>query len=120
MVRPTWASALMFQAPPVVFAVAPGQSTPFVGAAAIGGCLLLERRPALAGVLLALAACIKPQAMVMAPLVLWGRWPAMGAAAGAGLALVGASLVFGLDPWLEWPAAVTRFKDIMPSVARVN
>src|SRR5262249_35509775 len=103
MARPTWANAILFLTPPVVFAAAAGQSATWLGAAMIGGCLLLDRRPALAGALLAIAACLKPQAMVMAPLLLWGRWRAMGAAVAAGCGLVAASLLFGPQLWLEWP-----------------
>jgi hypothetical protein len=120
MVRPTWANALLFLTPPVVFAVAPGQSTPLMGAAAIAGCVLLDRRPALAGALLAVAACIKPQAMVLAPVILWGRWRTIGAAVTTGLGLVAASCVFSPGLWLEWPRAVIAFGDVMPSLARVN
>lgn len=120
LVRPTWANALLFVCPAVVFAAAPGQSTTWMGAAAIGGCVLLERRPALAGVLLAIAACIKPQAMVMAPVILWGRWRTMGAAVGAGLGLMAVSCVFGPDLWLQWPKAMLTFRDVMPSLTVVN
>ena len=43
MVRPAWATAVLFIVPPVVLAVAPGQTSLLVGAAAIGGFLLIER-----------------------------------------------------------------------------
>ena len=80
-----------------------------VGAAMIGGFLWLDRRPALAGVLFAVAACIKPQMMILAPLVLWGRWRTLGWMLGAGAAMVVASLGFGLGRWLEWPHALSAF-----------
>ena len=120
MIRPTWATALLFLTPPVVFAVAPGQSTLLVGAAAIGGFLLLEKRPRLAGVLFAVAACIKPQAMILAPVVLWGRWPTVTAAMVTGLALVALSCVFGPRLWLQWPGALAGFSGIMDTTNRIN
>ncbi|HWA60297.1 MAG TPA: glycosyltransferase family 87 protein, partial [Caulobacteraceae bacterium] len=120
MVRPVWANALLFLTPCVVFAVAPGQSTPFVGAAAIAAFNVVERRPWLAGALFAVAACLKPQAMVLAPVVLWGRWRTLAGAVAAGLALMAASCVFGADLWLQWPRTLVAFRDVMPTVSRVN
>ena len=120
MVRPVWASAALFIAPPVVLAIAPGQTSLLIGAAMIGGFLLLEKRPALAGVLFAVAACIKPQAMILAPLVLWGHWRVMRWAVIAGLGLVVASLAFGPGLWLEWPQALARFGAVVPATERVN
>jgi len=120
MVRPVWANAALFMTPSLVFAVASGQSSTLLGAAAVAGFVLLDRRPALAGALLAVAACIKPQAMVLAPLVLWGRWRTMGSATATGLALVAASCVFGPELWLQWPRAIAAFQSVMPSLERVN
>jgi hypothetical protein len=120
LVRPAWATLALFIAPPVVQAIAPGQTSLIVGAAAIGGWLSLKERPALAGVLFAVAACIKPQAMVMAPLLLWGHWRAVRWAMIAGAGLVLASFVFGPGLWLEWPRALADFGRIAPATDRVN
>jgi Gpi18-like mannosyltransferase len=120
MIRPVWATAVLFIVPPVVLAVAPGQTSLLVGAAMIGGFLLLERRPALAGVLFAVAACIKPQAMILAPIVLWGQWRAVRWAMIAGLALVAASFVFGPGLWIEWLHAIGDFRAVVPATERVN
>jgi hypothetical protein len=120
LVKPAWASMALFIVPPFVLAASPGQTSLLVGAAMIGGFLNLERRPGVAGVLFALAACTKPQAMVVAPLVLFGHWRAVRWAALAGVALVAASLVFGLRLWLEWPAAIEAFRQVAPATDRVN
>ena len=119
-IRPSWAAAVLLVAPPVFFSAALGQTTLMTGAAMIGGWLLLERRPALAGVLFAVAACIKPQAMILAPLVLWGRWRTVGWMLGAGVAIVAASLAFGFGRWLEWGHALAAFAAIAPGADRAN
>ncbi len=120
LIKPAWAAAALLVVPPVFFSAALGQTTLAIGAAMIGGWLCLERRPAVAGVLFAIAACIKPQAMILAPLVLWGHWRVLGWMVGAGAALVAASLVLGLGPWLEWPHAVAAFAAVAPGADRAN
>jgi len=120
LIRPVWASLALLIVPPVVLAVSPGQTSLVVGAAMIGGWVLREKRPRLAGVLFAVAAAIKPQAMLLAPIVLWGEWRTLRWAAGAGAALVLASLAFGPGLWLEWPKAVTAFAAVVPATDRIN
>ena len=120
LIRPAWATLALLIAPPVVLAVSPGQTSLVVGAAMIGGWLLRERRPALAGVLFAISACIKPQAMVLAPIVLWGQWRTLRWAAGTGAALVLASLAFGPGLWLAWPKALAAFAAVVPATDRIN
>lgn len=120
LVRPAWLTLGLFIAPPVVLAIAPGQTSLAVGAAMIGGWLTLKDRPAVAGVLFAVAACIKPQAMLLAPIVLWGHWRAMRWAMAAGLGLVLASFVFGPDLWMQWPKALASFSHVATLTDRVN
>ena len=120
LVKPAWAALGLFIAPPVVLAISPGQTSLIVGAAMIGGWLALEKRPAAAGVLFAIAACIKPQAMILAPIVLWGHWRVWRWAAITGLALVIASFAFGPGLWLEWPRALTNFGRVLPATDRIN
>jgi hypothetical protein len=120
LVRPAWLTLGLFIAPPVVLAIAPGQTSLIVGAAMIGGWMTLKDRPALAGVLFAVAACIKPQAMLLAPIVLWGHWRAMRWALLAALGLALASLVFGPDLWLQWPRALASFNHVAPGTNRIN
>lgn len=74
----------------------------FLTAALLGGGLwLLERRPALAGILIGLLA-YKPQFGLLIPLALitGGHWRAILAAGATVLALIGAStLAFGMETW---------------------
>lgn len=120
LVKPAWATLALFIAPPVVLAISPGQTSLLIGAAIIGGWLLRERRPALAGILFGLAACMKPQALILAPVVLWGHWRLVRWAVITGLALVLASFVFGPGLWLEWPRALADFGRVLPATDRVN
>lgn len=120
MVRPAWATLALFIVPPVALAIAPGQTSLLVGAAMIGGFLLLQKRPALAGALFAAAACVKPQAMVLAPVVLWGHWRAVRWALITGLGLIVASFAFGPQLWMEWPRTLADFRGLMPAIERVN
>ena len=120
MIRPAWGAAVLLVVPPVFFSAMLGQTTLLVGAAMIAGWRVIDRRPVLAGALFAVAACIKPQAMILAPIVLWGRWRTLGWMAAAGVALIGASLAFGLERWLEWPRALADFSRIAPLADRAN
>lgn len=120
LIRPAWAAAVLIIVPPVFFSALLGQTTLMVGAAMLGGWLVLERRPALAGVLFAIAACIKPQAMILAPVVLWGRWRTLEWMIGAGMAMICASLAFGFERWLEWPRALAAFAAIAPGADHAN
>ncbi|HEY1426863.1 MAG TPA: glycosyltransferase family 87 protein [Caulobacteraceae bacterium] len=120
LVKPAWATAALALAPVVFFSAELGQTSLIVGAAVIGGWVLRDRRPALAGLLFGIAACIKPQAMLLAPIVLWGRWRMLGAMAAACAALVIASLGFGWRRWLEWPHALAAFHALVPQTDRIN
>ena len=120
LVKPVWATAALALAPVVFFSAELGQTSLIIGAAAIGGWVMRDKRPALAGVLFGLAACIKPQAMLLAPVILWGRWRTLGFMAATGAALVLASLGFGWRRWLEWPQALAAFKALVPMTDRIN
>jgi Glycosyltransferase family 87 len=110
VVKPAWAAALLPLCVPVALAAAYGQSVFFAGAALITALAQIERRPRLAGVLIALAVCIKPQLTILAPLALIGsNWRAWAAALATVLLAVAASLVFGPRHWLEWLAALPEF-----------
>jgi hypothetical protein len=86
----------------------------------IAGWLGRDERPRLAGLAFAAAACIKPQAMILAPVVLWGHWRLVRWALIGGLSLVLASFVFGPGLWLQWPAALADFSHVAPATDRVN
>jgi len=120
LVRPAWATAALALAPVVFFSAELGQTSLVVGAAVIGGWVLRDRRPALAGVLFGIAACVKPQAMLLAPIVLWGRWRMLAFMIATGAALVLASLGFGWRRWLEWPQALASFGALVPMTDRIN
>jgi hypothetical protein len=120
VVRPSWAAAILLVAPPVFISAELGQTSVIIGAAMIGAWRLIERRPALAGLLLAAAACVKPQAMILAPVVLWGRWRTLGVMMACGLGICAASLVFGPARWFEWSKALDAFRKLAPMADRAN
>jgi hypothetical protein len=120
LVKPVWVTALLAICPIVFFAAELGQTSLPVGAALIGAWLNRDTRPALTGVLLGMAACIKPQALILAPLVFWGRWRSLGWMLATGAALVAASLLFGWRRWLEWPHALSAFHALVPATDRIN
>jgi len=91
-----------------------GQAPFIMGGLVIGGLAIAERRPLAAGILLGMAACIKPQIVLLAPIALMaeGRWRTMVTAGITGAALCLASaLVWGPGVWLDWLGALARFKE---------
>jgi len=107
--------AIAAVAPPLVLAFAAGQVTLFVSAVSIAALLNLRTRPLLAGALLGLAATIKPQAVLLAPLALMaGRhWRALAAAAIVGAAIGAACVALqGPSLWLSWFRALSGFGEI--------
>ncbi len=101
---------------PIVFlSETNGQTSLFMGACVFGAAGL-HRRPILAGVLLGLAACIKPQVVVLVPIVLMaaGRWRMLFSAGVTGLAVCAiATLVYGVHAWLDW-------LNMLPQWLRIN
>lgn len=105
-------SWIAIYSPTLLFAAMIGQSTLIVGALAIIGLLHSDRRPVLAGIVLGVAACIKPQLLLLVPMALaWRRdWAALGYAAATGGALaLATTIVFGADIWREWLSSLSQF-----------
>ena len=107
--EPGWAwTAPVLAFPAVFWTFGLGQNA-FLTAALFGGAaLLLERRPAIAGMLLGLL-CYKPHFGLLAPAaLLCGRhWRAFGAAAVTVAALVGVSvMLFGVETWRAYIGAM--------------
>jgi hypothetical protein len=90
-----------------------GQVTFLIAGLTLAG-LAMKDRPILAGVLLGVAAAVKPQLMMFAPLglVADGRWRTLFAAGAAGAALCVLSVaVWGVELWRDWLAALPRFQN---------
>lgn len=107
-----WWTALF---PVVLLVVDCGQVTFLIGGLLIGA-LTLPKRPLLAGVLIGVAACIKPQMVVLVPLALVaeGRWRTVLSAGATGLMIcAAATLIWGVEAWFEWLAALGRFRDVI-------
>lgn len=104
-----WATPLLALSIPMLWCLAYAQTGLMVATLIIAAFQRLDERPRLAGVLLAIAACVKPQALLVAPLVLWGRWDVVKAAILTGLALVLASLILGPQLWPQWLANIPKF-----------
>ncbi len=116
--EPGWAWAVPVLAFPAVFwTIGLGQNA-FLTAALFGGfTLLLDRKPATAGMLLGLM-CYKPHFGVLAPVALIaGRhWRAFAAATATLAALVGLSIVlFGVETWWAYLAANLNAKTVFAS-----
>lgn len=113
------ALGLMIFSPAVVLAAMVGQTVLLAAGLAALAVSELERRPRLAGLMLALAAAVKPQAALLAPvaLVACGAFETLAAAAVAGAALAAASIVlFGLARWPEWLASLGPFQSVIEGV----
>jgi len=106
---------LILAGPPFFLAVINGQVSLFVGAALIVALTQIQKRPVLSGLLLVVAATIKPQAVLLAPIAMiaGGHWRALGAAVGTGT-LIGLAcvLIQGPELWLAWLNALDGFGHI--------
>jgi hypothetical protein len=106
---------LLAAAPPVVLAVLAGQLSLLIGGLVLSA-LAARDRPVLSGVLLGLAAAVKPQLLVLFPLALLleRRWRTLAAALATGALVCAASAaVFGLASWLDWLGALPRFSRLI-------
>lgn len=110
----------MVLTPSSVLVMLTGQVTFLVAALVVVALMALRGRPAIAGVLLGLAAALKPQALVLAPVALLaiGQWRALLAAGVTVTVLAAASVVvFGLDDWFQWLAAAPKFEHMVMSAS---
>ena len=112
------AAALSMFTPHVVLVLILGQTTLIVGSLIIWAVIFLQERPRLAGTLLAIAAVIKPQSVLLAPVALVsGRhWQAFVASAAVALAIGLGSLVLGLNTWASWAAGLSAFPNQLTSM----
>ncbi|HVN00076.1 MAG TPA: glycosyltransferase family 87 protein [Caulobacteraceae bacterium] len=110
---PRLSLAMMAFAPPTVLALLVGQTGLVVGGLAILGVAGAKARPRFAGAALGLAAALKPQMLLLAPvaLIAAGAGEALVAAALTGVVVVGLSLVaFGPGLWRAWWTALPSFE----------
>lgn len=114
----TWPASvgiLIALSPAVLFMLSIGQATAILALLFIVGLRLIDTKPALAGVLLALLS-VKPHLCLLLPFVLLMRraWQTIGAAVATVLLLVVVSFIaFGIEPWQAYIA------NTMPYQARV-
>jgi hypothetical protein len=108
--------ALAALLPPVVVAALAGQTVLLVGSLATLAVTELPRRPRLAGLLMGVAAAMKPQALLMAPFALLADCALEAAIVAAstlsGLALLSVT-IFGPQIWASWFAALPRFQQVV-------
>lgn len=101
-----WGWLALATSPAAVHVVVSGQGTFLAVALAYGGLRLLDRSPALAGILFGLLG-YKPQLCLLIPVALVAarQWRALASAVATGVVLVLASLaVLGLGTWLDFIA----------------
>lgn len=113
--RKAGAPWFLLLAPPCILIFNCGQVTFLVGGLAIAG-LMLRDRSVLAGVLLGLAAVVKPQLVLLAPIALLAerRWRTLFAMGLTGsVVCAAAALVFGIQPWFDWLTALPRFHQVI-------
>jgi hypothetical protein len=108
-----WVTPLLLLSVPLLWCAAIGQTGLMIATLTVAGFQRLDERPRLAGVLLAVAACMKPQALLLAPIVLWGRWEVVRAAVLAAAAVVLASLLYGPGLWPQWLQSLPRFEALI-------
>ena len=116
--------ALVLMTPAGAWAAVSGQSLFLVGALAIAAVARVERRPLLSGVLLGLAAALKPTPLIAAPFALaaGGAWRTAAAALVTLSVVFGASLLaFGGACWTAWLRFLPGFlHDVLTNPAYVT
>jgi hypothetical protein len=101
-----------------------GQVTFLIGGL-VAAALTLRHRPILAGVLLGLAAAVKPQMLILMPLALVAtrQWRTLFAAGATGAVLcLTAAAIWGVGYWGQWLQALSRFhaEVILPNPGLVD
>lgn len=113
-------AALSFLNPGAIKGLVQGQSPMLLGALLFAG---LSLPPLLGGALWGVAASVKPQLMVFAPLALIVRrdWTMLMGMALGGLLMVAASLIFlDLSLWWDWIGAMTNFNGLVSNGAMIR
>ena len=111
--RPWLAAVLVFAAPAAVSGMLAGQSVFLIGGLVMAAIPVLDRRPILAGLLLGVAAAIKPSLLIAAPILLavGGHWRALLSSIAAGSVMIAASaLTYGVGPWQAWIGSAEAFE----------
>ena len=114
-----WAPVMALALPASFICALHGQNGFFTASALGGGLLLLNRRPVLAGAILALLVC-KPHVAALIPVLLLctGRWRALGAMVGTAALLMALSAgIFGLDPWRAFLANLPHSSQVLEAGA---
>jgi hypothetical protein len=116
--RQALALGLVALSQPAIFAALNGQMVFLIGALVIAALTILPSFPLRAGLLLGVAAAVKPQLLIFAPLALLAdrQYRALGAMMIAGAGMILLSLPFGTERWIEWLAAISRFRDTVASL----
>jgi hypothetical protein len=117
--NPALAAVVATALPCVVIAATAGQTVVLAAGLLVLAVLELERRPRLAGALLAMAGIVKPAAVVVAPiaLVACGALEALASAAvvAAGAAAL-STVFFGAERWSEWLASLPAYQRLIESI----
>jgi hypothetical protein len=101
--------------PTFLFVALIGQTTLLAGSLAVLGLALAKQRSVFAGIALGIAACIKPQLVILAPLalILLKDVRAILAAGLTALTLVlAATAMFGIAIWSDWIQSLAGFRAI--------
>lgn len=102
-------------APAALVNVFAGQNGFFTASLLIGGLMLMDRRPVIAGILFALLT-VKPQLGLLVPLMLLltARWRCLIAASASTIALVGvAAAIFGPQVWTDYVKVAMPMQQIV-------
>jgi alpha-1,2-mannosyltransferase len=109
-----WPLSTLIAAPALLLNFGVGQNSALMASCFAIGCLMLETRPVLAGAALG-CLIFKPHLALLVPVALavTGRWRALLAAGGAVLALTAASLICGVQPWVQFLHAAVRARNVL-------
>jgi hypothetical protein len=104
----------LIAAPAALVSLGIGQNGCLTAGLMAAACATIERQPYLAGALLG-GVAFKPHIALLVPvgLALGRQWRALAGAAATLGAMIAASLIFGLQPWLDFAAGSARASAVM-------
>ena len=114
--------AFTVASPPIMFSALPVQVSLLIGAAILAGMKMFSLRPRLAGALIGVTACLKPQSVLLFPLycIVRRNWNSLAAFLIAGICMIALSLMLGPGLWIRWIYSLDDFNRAINEIGLIK